>query len=68
MFCSSSVVAYSPDIHEHHGPQTQNWMDHQLQDTRAPVVMVTGLCGTNALQHQVFGGVAVPQRHVAQNL
>lgn len=65
---SSSLVGYSPHIHEHHSPQTEDRMDHQLQDTRASLALVTGFGSADSLQHQVAGGVAVPQRHVAQNL
>lgn len=68
MGSSSSVVVHSPDIHEHHGPQAEDWMDDQLQDASAPVGMVTGFGGPDWLQHQVVTIVTVPQRHVAQNL
>ena len=41
-------------------------MDDQLQDTRLPSVMLASF--SNTPQHQVVGSVAVPRRHVAQNL
>lgn len=66
---SSSVVpTYSPDIHEHHGSETQDGVDDQLQDPRRPLGSARGLSGADTPQHQVVGGSAVPERHAAQNL
>lgn len=62
------VVVYSPDIHEHHGPQPEDWVDHQLHDARPLLGRVGGLGDGDTLQRQVVGGVAVPLSHVAQNL
>lgn len=68
MFGPTSALRHSPDVHEHHRPQAEDWVDRQLQNASLPVAMVTRFGGTNALQYQVVGVVAVPQCHVAQNL
>lgn len=62
------VVENSPHIHEDHGPQTEDRVEHQLQDSSSFLSWVRRLGSSNAPQRQVFGGVAIPQRHVAQNL
>lgn len=62
------VVVYSPDVHEHHGPQPKDRVDHQLHNARPLLGRVGGLGDGDTLQRQVVGRVAVPLSHVAQNL
>lgn len=58
----------SPHIHQHHGSDPEDRVEHQLQKSRSSPRRTRRFSGGDPLQHQVVDSVSVPQGHVTQNL